>query len=69
MSINQSTLTIEDITREDFSAYEFVRTEGLTNMFHITNVCELSGLERPVVLAIMRNYEGLMERYPDVRTQ
>lgn len=48
------------ITKEQFQAYENVRVSGLTNMFNITNVGMLSGLDRETILCIMKNYEELM---------
>ena len=56
-----------DISKEDFEAYEEVRASGVTNMFDVRYVCELSGLSRDKVIAVMEGYEKLMELYPDVR--
>jgi len=56
-----------EITKEDFEAYESVRYSGITNMFMITLVSELSGLSKDKIKAIMKNYEQLMKEYPDVR--
>lgn len=55
------------ITKEMFMAYETVRRSGLTNMFMVPMVCNLSGLTRPEVLSIVKQYSQLKERYPDVR--
>jgi len=57
----------KQITKEQFEAYERVRSSGVTNMFNISLVCELSSLDRETVMAIIKNYGDLMELYPDVR--
>lgn len=56
------------ITEEQFEAYEAVRKSGVTNMFHVSMVSELSGLERGDVMMIMSTYASLCKRWPDVRT-
>jgi len=57
----------EDITEEQFIAYEKVRRSGVVNMFDVEAVSFLSELDLPVISGIMRNYRKLMERYPNVR--
>ncbi len=52
-----------EITEEEFNSYERVRASGVTNMFMVTTVCQLSGLEREKVMAIMKNYSELAEKY------
>lgn len=52
-----------EITKEEFQSYEAVRLSGVTNMFAVNVVCDLSGLEREKVLEIMKTYEVLMEKY------
>ncbi len=54
---------MEDITKEDFEAYKDVQNSGVTNMFDISVVVELSGLERNQVLTIMKHYDNLTEKY------
>jgi hypothetical protein len=54
---------MEDITKEDFEAYKDVQESGVTNMFDISVVIELSGLERNQVLTIMKHYNDLTEKY------
>jgi len=44
------------ITETDFRAYEAVRLSGATNMFDVGVVEELSGLTRPQIIDIMKNY-------------
>ncbi|MEK6880007.1 MAG: hypothetical protein AABY22_10385 [Nanoarchaeota archaeon] len=55
------------ITKEQFEDYEEVRVNGLTNMYDITTVCELSGLDKEIVIQIMKEYDKLMEEFPEVR--
>jgi len=57
------------ITEEKFRAYEAVRKSGITNIFDLRVVCDLSGLSRVEALAIMKNYHALTEQYPHVRKQ
>ena len=45
------------ITEEEFEAYENVRNSGVTNMFDVRYVCELSGLEKEKVLGFLSNEE------------
>jgi len=47
------------ITKEQFESYEAVRESGVTNMFAVNTVCELSGLTREQVMEIMKNYSAL----------
>lgn len=55
------------ITKEQFEAYERIRSSGITNMFMISTVCACSGLTREQVTEIMNTYDKLMEMYPGVR--
>lgn len=55
------------ITKEEFEAYEKVRSSGVTNMFAANVVEELSGLSKDKIIAIMKGYSELMETYPEVR--
>ncbi len=54
---------MEEITKEDFNVYKAVQESGITNMFDISVVMELSGLERNQVLTIMKHYNDLTEKY------
>jgi hypothetical protein len=58
-----------EITKEDFEAYEAVRESGVTNMFAVDVVEDLSGLSRQKITAIMGHYSELTKQYPDVREQ
>ena len=55
------------ISKIQFQAYEEVRASGITNMWDVDFVCELSGLEREECLEIMKNYSELNAKYPGVR--
>lgn len=52
-----------DVSKEEFMSYERVRKSGITNMFHITKVELLSGLDRETILEIMRKYSELKDKY------
>ena len=51
------------ITEEKYRAYEAVRRSGLTNMFDVRMVCELSDLAHDEVLDIMKNYSRYKEEF------
>jgi len=53
------------ITKEEFEAYEAVRQSGVTNMFMISVVSELSGLPKGTIIAIMKDYRNLKEKYQE----
>jgi len=55
------------ITKKQFQAFEKVRASGVTNMFDVKVVKELSGLDKETIIAIMQHYSELMEKYPGVR--
>ena len=48
-----------NVTKEDCEAYENVRISGVTNMWAIDMVSELSNLDRKTVVFIMDNYNKL----------
>mgnify|MGYP003122725870 CR=1 FL=1 len=52
-----------NITQEEFDAYEDVRQSGITNMFNVSVVSDYSGLSRQQIMAIMKNYSELNEKY------
>ena len=54
---------MEKITQEQFESYEDVRESGVTNMFDVKTVGELSGLEKEEIMTIMTNYGQLKEKY------
>ena len=54
------------VTREEFEAYTDVQHSGVTNMFDVKTVSELSGLGRPITRNIMRmSKRHKIERYLD----
>tara|TARA_R110000824_G_scaffold821_2_gene5027 strand:- start:5944 stop:6192 length:249 start_codon:yes stop_codon:yes gene_type:complete len=57
------------ISEAQFIEFEDIRQSGMTNMFDVRAVAELSGgeLERDDVRLIMKNYELLHKLYPNVR--
>jgi len=52
-----------EITKDDFLDYEEVRQSGVTNMWNVNLVCELSGLEDKQVMFIMKNYSKLKNQF------
>ncbi len=57
-----------EITEEDFKDYVSVQESGLTNMYDVNKVVELSNnLTSEKVKAIIENYEALMLEFPNVR--
>ena len=61
-----NTMPLDDIAKEDFEAYEHVRISGVTNMLS-PDVRELAGISRDVHYTILRHYEALCAKWPDVR--
>jgi len=51
------------ITKDEFNAYERVRRLGVVNMFDVKKVGQLSGLTRPAIIAIMKDYSRLKEQF------
>ena len=56
---------MEKITQEQFEAYVDVQMSGVTNMFDVKTVGELSGLEKEEIMTIMKNYGQLKEKYDE----
>jgi len=54
---------MEEITKEQFEAYVDVQMSGVTNMFDVKTVSELSGLEKEEIMTIMKSYGELKEKY------
>ena len=52
-----------NITKEDFEAYVRVQESGVTNMFAVTTVSELSGLSKEQIMSIMEHYEEYKEMF------
>ena len=51
------------VTREQFNAYRKVQFSGITNMWMISKVKELSGLSGRMCFDIMKSYEELKLKY------
>ena len=54
-----------EISREQFEAYVDVQESGVTNMFDIRTVGNLSGLEKEEIMTIMKSYGELKEKYDE----
>ena len=54
---------MENITQDEFDAYEDVRESGVTNMFNVSVVSDYSGLSREKIIDIMSNYQALCIKY------
>ena len=52
-----------EITKEEMESYEKVRKSGVTNMWDILYVEQLSGLDKKKILLIMENYSFYMKKY------
>lgn len=52
-------------TREQFEEYVAIRDSGITNMFDIGFIMDLSttGLDKPICLYIMKNFATLAKEY------
>ena len=51
------------VTREEFEAYTNIQHSGVTNMFDVKTVSELSGLGRPKLIEIMEKYDIYHKKY------
>ena len=56
---------MEEITKEQFEAYVDVQESGVTNMFDVRTVGQLSGLEKQQIMTIMQNYIELKDKYDE----
>jgi len=56
---------MEKITKENFEAYVGVQESGVTNMFNVKLVGELSGLDKEQIMTIMENYGTLKDKYDE----
>jgi hypothetical protein len=52
-----------EITKDDFQAYVNVQMSGVTNMFAVTKVSELSGLTKEQCFDIMKNYRKYADEF------
>ncbi len=62
---NNKVNEMEKITKEQFEAFVDVQVSGVTNMFNVKLVGELSGLEKEEILTIMQNYGTLKDKYDE----
>ena len=56
---------MQEITKEQFEAYVDVQESGVTNMFDVKTVGELSGLEKEQIMTIMQHYGELKDKYDE----
>ena len=56
---------MEKITKENFEAYVDVQMSGVTNMFDVKTVGQLSGLNKVEIMTIMTNYGELKDKYDE----
>ena len=54
-----------EITKEQFEAYVNVQESGVTNMFDVKTVGQLSGLEKEQIMKIMTSYGELKDKYDE----
>ena len=64
-SNNNKLNKMTEITQEQFEAYVDVQQSGVTNMFDVKTVGELSGLEKEEIMTIMKSYSELKEKYDE----
>ena len=65
-NINDNKLNkMEKITKEQFEAYVDVQESGVTNMFDVRTVGNLSGLEKEQIITIMKSYGELKDKYDE----
>ena len=51
------------ITAYQYAQYEACRESGVTNMFDITNVMGITGLDKQTIMDIISNYDYLRAKY------
>ena len=56
---------MEEITKEQFEAYVDVQMSGVTNMWNVELVSEISGLEEKEIMTIMKHYREIKEKYDE----
>ena len=54
-----------EITKEQFEAYVDVQESGITNMFDVKTVGQLSGLNKVEIMTIMTSYGELKDKYDE----
>lgn len=53
----------EQVTEQDFLAYREVQLSGVTNMFDVEMVSQLSGLSRERISDIMKDYDSYVKKW------
>ena len=56
-----------NITKEKVQTYEDIRQSGVTNMYQVQNVMQLSGLAFDECVEIMKNYDNYIEKFKIAR--
>ena len=56
---------MSEITKEQFEAYVDVQMSGVTNMWNVKLVGQLSGLEEKEIMTIMKSYGELKDKYDE----
>ena len=51
------------ITKEQFESYVDIQKMGVTNMWNVRVVSDLTGLTREEIREIMKNYGNLKDKY------
>jgi len=65
-NINDNKLNkMTEITKEQFKRYVSVQMSGVTNMFDVKTVGQLSGLEKEQIMTIMTSYGELKDKYDE----
>ena len=54
---------MNEITAYEFAQYETCRESGVTNMFDVTNVMNITGLDKQTIMDIISNYDYLRAKY------
>ena len=54
-----------ELPQEQYEAYVDVQMSGVTNMFDVKTVGQLSGLEKEEIITIMQSYSELKEKYDE----
>ena len=63
--MNKKLNKMTEITKEQFEAYVDVQESGVTNMWNVKLVGQLSGLEKEQIMEIMKNYDKLKDKYDE----
>ncbi len=54
------------ITKKQFNSYVTVQESGITNMFNVSLVTDLTGLTKDQCIDIMKNYEEYSKKFSSV---